>query len=121
MKSWLALALAAAPAFAPALVSAQALAWVSSEKDAALTLVDLAKQEVVGTVPTCKRPRHMQLSPDRKQLLVACSESSQLDVIDVASRKSVRRIPFGEDPEVFDLSPDGKTAYVGLEIGRAHV
>ena len=107
--------LAAALATLPALALAQGVAWVSSEKDAALTLLDLGKQEVVGTVATCKRPRHMMLSPDRKQLLVACSDSSQLDVIDVATKKSVRRIPFGEDPEVFDLSPDGKTAYVGLE------
>ncbi len=107
--------LAAWLAALPALAAAQGMAWVSSEKDGAITMLDLARQEVAGTVATCKRPRHMMLSTDRKQLLVACSDSSQLDVIDLATKKSVRRIPFGEDPEVFDLSPDGKTAYVGLE------
>jgi PQQ-dependent catabolism-associated beta-propeller protein len=89
---------------------AQGVAFVSSEKDHALSVLDLKTQAVTGTVATCKRPRHMQLSPDGRQLLVACAESNQLDVIDVATRKSVRRVPFGED-----LSPDGKTAYVSLE------
>lgn len=94
---------------------AQGVAFVSSEKDHALSVLDLKTQAVTGTIATCKRPRHMQLSPDGKQLLVACAESNQLDVIDVATRKSVRKVPFGEDPEAFDLSPDGKTAYVSLE------
>ena len=101
--------LLAAPAFA------QGTAFVSSEKDHAITVLDLKTQAVTGTIATCKRPRHMQLLPGGTQMLVACGESSQADVIDVATRKSVRRLPFGDDPEAFDLSPDGKTAYVSLE------
>jgi len=94
---------------------AQGVAFVSSEKDHALTVVDLKTLAVTGTVPTCKRPRHMQLTPDGKQLLVACGESNAADVIDLATRKSVRRLPLGDDPEAFDLSPDGKTLYVTNE------
>jgi PQQ-dependent catabolism-associated beta-propeller protein len=96
-------------------VQAEGVVYVSSEKDHALTVVDIKTQAVTGTVATCKRPRHMQRSPDGKQLWVACSESNAADVIDLATRKSLRRIPLGEDPEVFDLSPDGKTIYVGRE------
>lgn len=102
-----------------ALLAAQAataqVAYVSSEKDHTLTVLDLKTQAVVGTVPTCKRPRHMVLTPDGKQLMVACGDSGQADVIDLATRKSVRRIDLGEDPEIFDLSPDGKTLYVSNE------
>jgi PQQ-dependent catabolism-associated beta-propeller protein len=98
-----------------ATVFAQGVAFVSSEKDHAITVLDLKTQAVTGTIATCKRPRHMQLLPGGTQMLVACGESSQADVIDVATRKSVRRLPFGDDPEAFDLSPDGKTAYVSLE------
>lgn len=90
-------------------------AWISSEKDNTLTLVDLKTQAVTGTVATCKRPRHMRLTPDRKQLMVACGDSQQADVIDLASRKSVAKVPLGDDPEIFDLSPDGKTLYVSNE------
>lgn len=90
-------------------------AWVSSEKDNALTLVDLATLAVTGTVPTCLRPRHMQRTPDGKRLLVACGDSQQADVIELASRRSVGKIALGDDPEIFDLSPDGKTLYVSNE------
>lgn len=101
--------LLAAPVFA------QGVVFVSSEKDHAITVLDLKTQAVTGTIATCKRPRHMQMLPGGTQMLVACTESNQADVIDVATRKSVRRLPFAEEPEAFDLSPDGKTAYVSLE------
>jgi len=94
---------------------AQGVALVSSEKDNALTVLDLKTQAVTGTIATCKRPRHMRKSMDGKQLLVACGDSGQADVIDLASRKSVRKIGLGDDPEIFDLSPDGKTLYVSNE------
>ncbi|MGL4187885.1 MAG: PQQ-dependent catabolism-associated beta-propeller protein, partial [Sphaerotilus sulfidivorans] len=38
-------------------------AFVSSEKDHKLTVVDLKTQAVTGTIATCKRPRHMVLMP----------------------------------------------------------
>ncbi|NML14744.1 PQQ-dependent catabolism-associated beta-propeller protein [Azohydromonas caseinilytica] len=90
-------------------------AWVSSEKDNALTLVDLKTLSVAGVVPTCKRPRHMQVAPDGKRLFVACAESGQADVIDIASRKTVGRVSLGDDPEAFDFSKDGKALYVSAE------
>ena len=111
MRLLLLAGLAALPAWA----LAQSTVWVSSEKDHALTVVDATSLAVQATVPTCKRPRHMQLLPGGKQLLVACGESHAADLIDVATRKSVQRVPLGDDPEAFDLSPDGKTLYVSNE------
>lgn len=101
-------------ALACAGAAAQGTAYVSSEKDDALTLIDLGTLTVKGTVPTCKRGRHMMLTPDRK-LLVACTDSNAADLIDPATNKSLRRIPLGDEPEAFDLSPDGKTIYVSNE------
>ena len=97
------------------LAHAQAMVWVSSEKDNAIAVVDAASLTVQGSVATCKRPRHMQLLPGGKQLLVACGESHAADLIDVATRRSLRRVPLGDDPEAFDISPDGKTLYVSRE------
>ncbi len=106
----------AALAFAAACTAAgaQGTAYVSSEKDDALTLIDLGTLTVKGTVPTCKRGRHVQATPDGK-LLVACTDSNAADLIDPATNKSLRRIPLGDEPEAFDLSPDGKTIYVSNE------
>jgi YVTN family beta-propeller protein len=93
---------------------AQGTAYVSSEKDPAITLIDLATLSVKGTIPTCNRGRHIQLTSDRL-IMLACSESNAADVIDPATGKSLRRIPLGDEPEAFDLSPDGKTIYVSNE------
>jgi PQQ-dependent catabolism-associated beta-propeller protein len=87
---------------------------VSSEKDNALTMIDATTLAVKGTLATCKRARHVQITPEGK-LMVACTDSNAADLIDPASGKSLRRIPLGEEPEAFDLSPDGKTIYVSNE------
>lgn len=107
--------LAAWAAALPLLAAAQGVAFVSSEKDNAISLLDLKTQTVTGTIATCKRPRHMQLTPDGKQLAVACGDSHEADFIDLATRKSVRRVKLGEDPEIFDISADGRTLYVSNE------
>ena len=99
---------------------AQGTVYVSSEKDDALTMIDLATLAIKGTIPTCKRGRHLQLTPERK-LMLACSDSGVADVIDPATGKSLRRIPLGDDPEAFDLSPDGRTIYVSSEDDAAAV
>lgn len=101
-------------ALSGAAVLAQGTAYVSSEKDDALTVIDLATLTVKGTIATCKRARHLQRLPDGK-LLVACTDSNAADLIDPASGKSLRRIPLGDEPEAFDISPDGKTIYVSNE------
>lgn len=93
---------------------AQGTAYVSSEKDQAITLIDLGTLTVKGTIPTCKRGRHIQLMPDRS-IMLACTDSNAADVIDPATGKSLRQVPLGDEPEAFDLSPDGKTIYVSNE------
>ena len=93
---------------------AQGTAYVSSEKDNSLTLIDLGTLAVKGTIATCKRARHVQMTLDAK-IMVACTDSNAADIIDPASGKSLRRMPLGKEPEAFDISPDGKTVYVSNE------
>ena len=89
--------------------------FISSEKDNGLVVVDAAKAEVTGAIKLCKRPRHMQLTPDRTKLMVACSDDHRIVVMDIASRKIVDRLDVGENPETFDLSPDGRMLYASNE------
>ena len=93
---------------------AQGTAYVSSEKDNSLTLIDLGTLAVKGTIATCKRARHVQMTPDAK-IMVACTDSNAADIIDPASGKSLRRMPLGKEPEAFDISPDGRVVYVSNE------
>lgn len=106
---------AGARAQAPGSARMVPMAVVSSEKDHALTLVDLGTQSVVGTIATCKRPRHMKVMPSGRELLAACGDSGQADLVDLTARKSLRRFRLGDDPEIFDLSADGRTLYVSNE------
>ena len=83
-----------------------------------MAVVDAAKGEC-RSPPLCKRPRHMQLTPDRLQLLVACSDDHRVLVWDIAAAKVAARLDVGEDPEMFDLSPDGRMLYVSNEEDSA--
>lgn len=114
-------ALAATMLFAAAAAIARdtGQVFVSSEKDNALNVVDAAKMEVTGSVAICKRPRHLQLSPDRARLFVACSDGNHIAVWDIATRKVVEKLEVGDDPEMFDLSPDGRMLYASNEEDSA--
>jgi PQQ-dependent catabolism-associated beta-propeller protein len=93
--------------------------YVSSEKDNAIAIVDAAKLEVVASPVVCKRPRHMQLSPDRKLLYIACGDDQAVAVWDIAANKLVAKLDVGEDPEMFDISPDGRMLYASNEEDSA--
>ena len=112
----LGVALLAATASGPAQAAPTGLAYVSSEKDDAITVIDLKSLEVKGSIATCKRPRHMQMLPgSERRMVVVCSNSDRADVIDLGAGKAVDGIPLDEDPELLDISPDGKTLYVSNE------
>ena len=96
-------------------VAATGKVYVSSEKDNAMAIVDPAAAAVVAAPALCKRPRHMQLAPDRQRLLVACSGEHRVLVWDLAAGKALEKLDVGEDPEMFDLSPDGRMLYVSNE------
>jgi PQQ-dependent catabolism-associated beta-propeller protein len=116
-KRFLAAAVVALSTWAalPTHANAQGRVYVSSEKDNAITVIDLKTQTVTGSIATCKRPRHLHLMAGGQQLAVACGESQQIDFIHLATGQSVRRINLGQDPEAFDVSADGKTMYLSNE------
>lgn len=88
--------------------------YVSSEKDNSIQVFDTQGARVAA-INVCKRPRHMQFSPDHRQIYVSCGDSNQMGLVDVASAKMTGTVALGDSPEIFDLSPDGKVAYVSIE------
>lgn len=117
MTRWLASLLALLAVTAGAKDTGQV--FVSSEKDNAMAVIEAASGNVTGSVPLCKRPRHMQLTPDRTKLMVACSDDHRVLVWDIAAKKVLEKLNVGDDPEMFDLSPDGKMLYVSNEEDSA--
>jgi len=108
--------------------------YVSDETGGNVVIVDPQAASVVARIAVGKRPRGVQLSPDRRRLYVALSGSpiagpnvdesklpppdrryDGIGVIDVPSRKLISTYPSGIDPEAFALSHDGKVLYVSNE------
>jgi PQQ-dependent catabolism-associated beta-propeller protein len=92
--------------------------FITSEKDNTLTILD-ANHALIASPVVCKRPRHLQRTPDRTRLLIACGDDHRIAVWDIATNKVVSRLDVGEDPEMFDLSPDGRMLYVSNEEDSA--
>src|SRR5262249_28356293 len=74
-------------------------AYVSNEKGNSITIVDLDKMAVTGTVPVGARPRGITLSHDKKQLFICTSDADHIEVLDLDSLKVVNILPSGPDPE----------------------
>jgi PQQ-dependent catabolism-associated beta-propeller protein len=108
--------------------------YVSSEQSGTVTVVNLASNTVMTTIPVGKRPRGVQVSPDRKSVYVALSGSTNvgpgvakrdqvvddksadgIGVIDAEQNKLVKVLVSGSDPEQFAVSADSKRLYIANE------
>lgn len=67
-------------------------------------------------VPQYKTPMNMAISPDGRELYVACEASHTVIVIDTATRRKVAEIKAGHHPTDVAFSPDGKRAYVSNRL-----
>jgi YVTN family beta-propeller protein len=128
------------PAAAPAEGSAGQL-FVTNERSGDLSVIDLATERVVATVPLGKRPRGIKLSPDRSRLYVALSgspiagpgvdestlppadkQADGIGIVDVKTRTLLKVLPGGSDPEQVDVSADGRWLFVANEdVAQASV
>jgi YVTN family beta-propeller protein len=59
-----------------------------------------------------KTPFNLAVTPDGRNLLVACEASNSLIILDLASGKVVAEVPVGAQPHFVLLSQDGARAYV---------
>jgi YVTN family beta-propeller protein len=62
--------------------------------------------------PRYKTPVNLALSPDGRELYVACEASGTAIVVDAEARRAVAEIPVGGQPNDVAFSPDGTLAYV---------
>jgi len=93
--------------------------FVSSEKDNSVMVLDGTSYELVKTIATSARPRHLRFNPERTLLYVACGRGNAIELIDIETLELVDRIAGIDDPEVFDFSPDGSVMYISLEDAAA--
>src|SRR6185436_19250384 len=106
-----------------------------------ISVVDVATQKVVATIPVGKRPRGIRLSRDGSQLFVALSGSpiappgvdestlpppdkkaDGIGIVSVKDLKLERVIRGGSDPEQLAVSADSTHLFVANEdVGEANV
>lgn len=68
--------------------------------------------EKVAEKQRYKTPLNLAITPDGKELYVACEAAHTVIVVDVASRQKVAEIAVGRHPTDVAFSPDGERAYV---------
>ena len=101
-------------------------AYVSSQRDREVVVVDLAMAKVRGRIAVGGQPNKMLLSPDQTSLFVANGGADTVSVIDTRSDRVTEEFPVaapqavlpnpsgftGANPNSLALSPDGRTLYV---------
>ena len=70
----------------------------------------------VSEAPLYKTPLNMALSPDGKEIYVACEASHTVIVVNVRTLKKVAEINAGHHPTDVTFSPDGRKAYVSNRL-----
>jgi YVTN family beta-propeller protein len=74
------------------------------------------KLPAAAAQPRYKTPRNLALSPDGREIYVACEASDTVVVVDVAARRKVAEIVVGGQPEDVAFSPDGRRAFVSNRL-----
>jgi PQQ-dependent catabolism-associated beta-propeller protein len=90
-------------------------AYITSEKDNSISVIDTDKLEVIKTVKVGQRPRGIVMSNDGKWLIVCTSDDNDVKVYDAKTLEYVKSLPSGPDPELLTLHPDGKRLYIANE------
>lgn len=72
--------------------------------------------QAVAAEPVYKNPLNLALTPDGRELWIACEASACVVVVDTASRKRLLEIPVGGQPHDVAFTPDGQRAFVSNRL-----
>jgi YVTN family beta-propeller protein len=82
--------------------------FVASFRDHLTHVFDPGDYHELRTIPMCRFPRHLALSPDDSRLYVSCSSVRALHWHEVADGRRTGIAPVGENPRTIDISDDGR-------------
>jgi len=104
----LALVLALGPA---ALPHAEPFAYITNQGSHDVSVIDLASQKVVATVPVGRSPAGVVASSRAGRVFVSNPDSKTISVIDMRKQKVVDTLAAGDGPVGIDAAPDGSRVY----------
>ncbi len=80
----------------------------------AVSIIDPAKNKVVGEIKDIEANHGATASPDGSHLFISNESDSTLDVADAKTLTVVRRIPLSGHPNNVSISKDGRKVYVAI-------
>jgi len=85
-------------------------AFVTNENDGSLTVIDVARQEVLRTIPLGAelKPMGQAMTKDGKLLYISTGRGKNVLVLDTGTESVVGRVEVGPRPWGLALSPDEK-------------
>jgi len=87
-------------------------AYVVNHTSASVSVVDLARRQVIDELEVGPRPTTAALSADGRTLYVTSRWGSAVEVLDLEQKRVVRTIETGYEPYGVTLSSDGRRLYV---------
>ena len=94
-----------------ALVQAQPFAYITNQGSHDVSVIDLASQKVVATVPVGRSPAGVVASSRAGRVYVSNPDSKTISVIDMREQKVVGTLSAGDGPVGIDAAPDGSRLY----------
>ena len=104
-------ALTVAAALATAAAHAAPFAYITNQGSHDVSVIDLATQSVVATVPVGRSPAGVVAASQAGKVFVSNPDSKSISVIDMRSQKVVATLAAGDGPVGIDASRDGTRLY----------
>ena len=92
--------------------SAAPFAYIPNDLSNDVSVLDIATNSVVATVPVGQLAQGVAVTPDGKSVYVTDYTNNAVSVIDTASNSVADLVPVGSEPEGVAVTPDGKSVYV---------
>ncbi|MFN0015123.1 MAG: PKD-like domain-containing protein [Saprospiraceae bacterium] len=88
------------------------LAYITNNTSNTVSVIDLATNTVVATIPVGIFPYGVSMSPDGNLVYVTNTISGTVSVIDAATNTVLATVPVGINPQGIAVSPDGSLVLV---------
>ncbi len=87
-------------------------AYVTNEASNTVSVIDIANDTVIATIPVGTGPVGVAVSPDATKVYVPNNANDDVSVIDTATNTVTTTIPVGDFPLGVAFTPDGTKVYV---------
>jgi YVTN family beta-propeller protein len=93
------------------MVQAEPFAYITNQGSHDVSVIDLALQKVVATVPVGRSPAGVAASSPAGRVFISNPDSKTISVIDMRTQQVVDTLQAGDGPVGIDVAPDGSQVF----------